>query len=233
MPKALKNVKLLRSKASSIIELPAHARPREKLVHSGPASLSNAELVAVMINSGTARRNVFKVAKDILAMIESANDVPELNELKKIEGVGVARACLVMAALEFAKRLIFKEGVIIRTAGDVISQVPELRHKKQEHFLILTLDGASRLIKKKTVFIGTLNQSLIHPREIFVEALCDRAASIALIHNHPSGDVSPSREDMAITARLVEAGKLLGIIISDHVIVSDKSHFSFKENALI
>lgn len=140
---------------------------------------------------------MFEVARDILKLAQDDFDNINLEKLTDIEGVGLAKACQIMAAIEFSKRFLVKEGIKVKNIDDVVKLVEELRAKKQKYFLSLTLDGASYLIQKRIVFIGTLNHSIVHPREVFADAISDRAAGIIFVHNHPSGNIDPSKEDMA------------------------------------
>ena len=213
--------------------LPQFDRPREKMEQKGAKALSNLELLAVLLGSGIKGKGVFEVAKDILNLTKDNFDSINIETLKNIEGVGLAKACQIMAAIEFAKRFLIKEGIKIKNTEDVVNLTRELKDKKQEYFLSLTLDGASNLIQKRTVFIGTLNQSIVHPREIFADAISDRAAGIIFVHNHPSGDVEPSKEDMALTKRLVDTGKIVGIEVIDHVIIGKDGHFSFQSEGML
>ena len=213
--------------------LPQFDRPREKMEQKGAKALSNLELLAVLLGSGIKGKGVFEVAKDILNLTKDNFDSINVETLKNIEGVGLAKACQIMAAIEFAKRFLIKEGIKIKNTEDVVNLTRELKDKKQEYFLSLTLDGASNLIQKRTVFIGTLNQSIVHPREIFADAISDRAAGIIFVHNHPSGDVEPSKEDMALTKRLVDTGKIVGIEVIDHVIIGKDGHFSFQSEGML
>ena len=208
-------------------------RPREKMERKGVNALSNLELLAVLLGSGIKDKDVFEVARDILRLAQNDFDNIGLEKLKNIEGVGLAKACQIMAAIEFSKRFLIKDGIKVKNAEDVVRLTEELKDKKQEYFLTLTLDGASNLIQKRTVFIGTLNQSLVHPREVFADAISDRAAGMIFVHNHPSGDIEPSKEDIALTKRLVEAGKISGIEIIDHIIVSRNGHFSFQAEGML
>ena len=213
--------------------LPKFDRPREKMERKGVKALSNLELLAVLLGSGIKDKDVFGVARDILKLAQNDFDNISLEKLKDIEGVGLAKACQIMAAIEFSKRFLIKDGIKVKNAEDVVRLTEELKDKKQEYFLTLTLDGASNLIQKRTVFIGTLNQSLVHPREVFADAISDRAAGIIFVHNHPSGDVEPSKEDIILTTRLIEAGKIAGIEVIDHIIVSKNGHFSFQAEGLL
>ena len=213
--------------------LPQFDRPREKMEQKGAKALSNLELLAVLLGSGIKGKGVFEVAKDILNLTKDNFDSINIETLKNIEGVGLAKACQIMAAIEFAKRFLIKEGIKIKNTEDVVNLTRELKDKKQEYFLSLTLDGASNLIQKRTVFIGTLNHSVVHPREVFADAISDRAAGIIFVHNHPSADISPSKEDIAITRRLIETGKIVGIEVIDHIIVSRNGHFSFQAEGML
>ena len=216
-----------------IKNIPKFDRPREKLQKKDVKALSNLELLAVLLGSGVKGKDVFEVAKDILKLVEKDFENLTLNKLKSVEGIGLAKASQIIAAIEFSKRFLLKEGIKIRHAEDIVKLVEELKNKKQEYFLTFTLDGANNLIQKRTVFIGTLNQSLVHPREVFADAITDRAAGIIFVHNHPSGNVEPSKEDISITKKLIEAGKIIGINVIDHVIVGKSEFYSFKERGLL
>lgn len=213
--------------------IPPFDRPREKMVRKGPEALSHMELVAVLLGSGIKGKDVFEVSKDILKLAHEDFDGINLEKLKSIEGVGLAKACQIIAAIEFSKRFLIRDGVKLEHVSDVLTLVGELKEKKQEYFLTLTLDGAARLIQKRTVFIGTLNKSIVHPREVFADAISDRAAGIIFVHNHPSGNTEPSEEDFAITERLVEVARVVGIEVADHIIVGRNGHFSFQAEGLL
>ncbi|MDA8340415.1 MAG: DNA repair protein RadC [Nitrospiraceae bacterium] len=212
--------------------IPQFDRPREKMEQKGAKALSDLELLAVLLGSGIKGKDVFEVAKDILRLAQDDFDNISLEKLKYIEGVGLAKACQIMAAIEFSKRFLIKDGIKIKNVDDVIRLTDELKDKRQEYFLSLTLDGASNLIQKRTVFIGTLNHSIVHPREIFADAISDRAAGIIFVHNHPSGNVEPSKEDTTITQRLMEVGKIVGIEVIDHIIISKNGYFSFQAEGM-
>ena len=155
-------------------------------------------------------------------------------EIAKLKGVGTSRASIISASLEIAKR-IFKNdpSIKITTPGDVIKVVGDIRHKKKEHFVALYLDARNQLITTETISIGTLNASIVHPRDVFAPALKHNAASIIIVHNHPSGDPEPSHDDELVTKRIIEAGKILGIEMADHIIVSSSKYVSFKEKGQI
>lgn len=216
-----------------IKSIPEFDRPREKMEKKGARALSDLELLAVLLGSGIQGKDVFAVARDILKLAQGDFNNINLEKLRDIEGVGLAKACQIMAAIEFSKRFLVKEGIKVKNIEDVIKLVEELRAKKQEYFLSLTLDGASYLIQKRTVFIGTLNHSIVHPREVFADAISDRAAGIIFVHNHPSGNIDPSKEDIAITNRLLEVGKMVGIEVIDHIIVGKDGCFSFQAEGML
>lgn len=213
--------------------IPQFDRPREKMEQKGAKALSNLELLAVLLGSGIKGKDVFEVAKDILRLAQDDFDNISLEKLKDVEGIGLAKACQIMAAIEFSKRFLIKDGIKIKNVDDVVRFTEELKDKKQEYFLSLTLDGASNLIQKRTVFIGTLNHSIVHPREVFADAISDRAAGIIFVHNHPSGNVDPSKEDIAITQRLMEVGRIVGIEVIDHIIIGKNGYFSFQAEGML
>ncbi|HOP85783.1 MAG TPA: DNA repair protein RadC [Syntrophorhabdaceae bacterium] len=216
-----------------IKSIPEFDRPREKMEQKGVNALSNLELLAVLLGSGIKGKDVFEVAKEILKLVENDFNNLSLEGLKNIDGIGLAKACQIVAAIEFSKRFLIKDGIKVKNVNDIMRLTEELRDKKQEYFLSLTLDGASNLIQKRTVFIGTLNHSIVHPREVFADAISDRAAGIIFVHNHPSGDLTPSRQDIEITRRLVEVGKIVGIEVLDHVIISKKGYYSFQAEGML
>jgi len=202
-----------------IAEQYVYDRPREKLTQRGAAALTDRELLALVLRSGTRRRDVYVLADAVLDLLRREDGEVSLDGLKKIPGMGPARATAVAAAVEWARRLNDRSGRSVHCAEDALPLVADIQERAQEHFLVLTLDGAHHLVKRRIVFVGTLNRSLVHPREVFCGAITDRAAGIILVHNHPSGNVTPSPEDLETTRRLVQAGRLLGIPVLDHIIV--------------
>jgi DNA repair protein RadC len=204
-------------------------RPREKLLAKGAQNLSDIELLQIIIGSGIQGADVTKISKNIKKLLDINGYQISLQQLTSIKGVSVATATKLVALFELAERE-FKDFEIIDTALKAIALVPELKTAKQEHLIVLSLDGAHRLIKKRLISIGTLNASLVHPREVFADAITDRSAGIIVIHNHPSGTLQPSEADINITNRLKEAGVLLGISLLDHVIITKNGHYSFDGN---
>jgi len=217
-----------------IKNLPACERPRERLVKYGPDKLSNAELLAILLRSGVKGVNVVELSNKILKKF--GNDLVKANvaDLAKTFGLGQAKACEIVACFELGKRFLKdKPAALILSPKDVWENLKEIREHKKEHFIIFYLDSRNREIQKEIISVGTLNANLVHPREVFEPAVKNLAAQIIVAHNHPSGQTDPSEEDLTITKRLIEAGKLLGIEVLDHVIVAQKEFSSFKEKGLI
>lgn len=201
--------------------------PREKLVKFGASNLSDLELLRVLIGSGNKQVSAQDISKQILKVLKEKGSAVSFDDLLTIKGMGIAKTSEIIALFELGKRYLMPaDNPVISTTDDAVEQLKDIRDKKQEYFVVLTLDGANRLISNTIVFQGTLNQSLVHPREIFAKAIEDRAASIIVAHNHPSGNPDPSTEDIEITTKLKSAGKLLGIKVLEHIVVSKYSHRS-------
>ena len=200
-------------------------RPREKLQIKGASALSDFELLQALIGSGNKQADVYKIARETLKLIKASGAEVSYDELAKVTGLGLAKITEILAALELSKRYLLKsDQPIIDSPEKAVKQLTDIRDKKQEYFVCLTLDGANRLIAKRIITIGTLTSSLVHPREVFADAITDRAASIIVAHNHPSGNLEASDADRAVTRRLNEAGSLLGINLIDHLIVTGSSY---------
>jgi len=219
-------------------DVPKTERPREKLISKGPQNLKDEELLAILLGTGVEGKNVIEVAKQILNKYSKKRLLKlTYNDLSKIKGIGPAKACIILASQELVKRALKIQDEtlpIIHSTKDVVAQAVYLRDKTREHLMTIYLNARNEMVwKKQSTFIGTLNASIVHPREIFAEALRQNAASIILVHNHPSGDPEPSQDDLEITKRLVEAGKIMGIDILDHIIITKSKVFSFKENKMI
>lgn len=211
-------------------------RPREKLEMKGSQVLRDEELLAIILRTGYKGKSVLEVAKGILKKYRGEKLASlSFEELRKIKGVGLSRAASLIAAFELSKR-IFNKGEQalpkIEKPEDVIAQVTYLRDKKKEYFVALYLNARNQLIHKETVSIGNLNASLVHPREVFQPAITFSAASIILVHNHPSGDCQPSEDDLELTKKLIQAGEIIGIEILDHLVLSREIFLSFKEAKL-
>lgn len=222
-----------------IKELPTEERPRERLARYGPKSLSTADLLAIVLRTGTARMSAITLAQSLLSEHGGLHGVAgaSVDELARMKGVGPVKAVQIAACVELGARLAAESGrdrPEIRCPDDAAALVmADLRHTTKEHFVSLLLDTKNRVIRKMTVSVGTLDTSVVHPREVFRDAIAASAASVIVAHNHPSGDPTPSPEDRKVTARLVEAGRLLGIDVLDHIIVGDGRHVSLKEQGLM
>lgn len=200
-------------------------RPREKLKKKGAPALSDFELLQALIGSGNKQVDVSKIAQNTLKLFQEHGANVSYEDLQAISGLGAAKITEILSSLEFAKRYLTEsDQPIIDSPESAIEQLADIRSKKQEHFVCLTLDGANRLIAKRTITIGTLTSSLVHPREVFADAITDRAASIIVAHNHPSGNLTPSQADVEITKRLTEVGLTIGIELLDHLIVTSKGY---------
>lgn len=214
--------------------LPAHDRPREKLQKKGPSALSDIELAAVILGSGTEGRDVLKLAEDLIARLKElqrqgesaiAKTTPAqpnaiYEEIRKIAGIGPAKAGQVAAAFELSRRYLDTAKIRIRQPEDVLPLVSFIQDRKQEHLVCVSLNGAHEVIATRVVTVGTLTESLAHPREVYADPIADRAAAVVLVHNHPSGDPKPSEADRRTSQRLHEAGKILGIEVLDHLILA-------------
>lgn len=222
-----------------IKELPPDLRPRERMLEAGPGSLSNAELLAILLRTGNNEESALQMAHRLLTNKGGLRFLGEaqLRELMSIKGVGLAKASQIKAAVELGRRIVALKGdsrTVVKSPGDVAALVmDEMRFLDREHFQILCLNTKNHVTARETVSIGGLDSSLVHPREVFKNPIKWSAAAIILIHNHPSGDPSPSKEDVAVTTRLVEAGRILGIGVLDHIIIGDDRYCSLKEKGLI
>ena len=202
-------------------------RPREKLARYGTARLSDLELLMAIIGSGNARADVGKIARQVLRLLRDKGGELSYDDLRGVVGLGEAKIPVILANFELARRyLMDDERPVIDSPEKAVELLADIRDKKQEYFVCLTLDGANRLIAKRVVTIGTLTASLVHPREVFADAIADRAASIIVAHNHPSGGLEASQADREVTNRLRQAGELLGINLVDHIIITKDSFCS-------
>jgi DNA repair protein radc len=219
-------------------DLPISERPRERLLKHGPETLSDAELLAIVLQTGTRGQNIVTICRHIFqeATLKKLSRSC-ISELIKIPGIGQSKACQIVSLFELSRRLetyTEKPKWKIREPDDIFRYIyPRIREEKQEKFMILCLDTKNQIICDETIFVGGLDFSIAQPREIFKAALRESAASIVLIHNHPSGDPTPSREDIEITNRIIESGKLLGIDVCDHIIIGDGCYISLKQEEVI
>lgn len=212
-------------------DVPKNDRPREKLAAKGVAALSDTELVEAIIGRGTMRRDVRSIARDISEGIRRSDIPLSYDELRGIDGVGPTKAAQILACFELGRRYFSgkNDARKISTPADVIPLVEDIRGHRQEHFICISLNGAGEVLARRVITVGLLNHSLVHPREVFADAITDRAASVLCVHNHPSGSLEPSPQDIAITGQLRDAGATLGIPLLDHVIVTKTGYTSLKE----
>jgi len=216
-----------------IKDLPEFSRPREKLKERGAKALSDAELIAAILGSGGKGLDVMLLSSRVAKLIREKKGDLSLEELTKIDGIGLAKASQILAGFEIARRYIVVETVKITEAKDVLPLIDRITNKQQEYFICISLNGANEVIENRTVTVGLLDRSQVHPREVFADVITDRAASVIFAHNHPSGALEPSNSDLKIQEQLAEAGKILGIKVLDHIIISKKGYYSFQENGLV
>lgn len=229
----------LEKKSFTIHDLPVSERPRERLQKFGVEALSAQEILALILGRGIAGESVMVTAQRLLSQFGSLKGVAgaSLEELSQVRGIGLAKASQIKAAFELANRL---EGYpetarkpLVRNPDEVVNLVKvRLKGKKKEHFLAILLDTRGQLIKISEISVGSLEASIVHPREVFKEAISASAASIIFVHNHPSGDPTASEDDISLTKRLAEAGEIVGIEVLDHIILGDKKYLSLKSKGL-
>ena len=221
-------------------ELPIDDRPREKLINNGAAALTDSELLALLIGSGTQEKSALDIARDLTAdngILKNIALVHDVKELAKTKGLGRAKAALIIAALELGRRIASAEPLVrdsITSPEDGVALLmPRLRYESKEHFLVVLLNSKNKVLDVEQISEGSLNSSVVHPREVFAPAVLHHAAAILTAHNHPSGDPTPSKEDKDLTNTLVQAGKYMGIPVLDHIIIGDAKYFSFKEHSYL
>ena len=221
-----------------IKNIPISERPRERFIKYGVENLSNNELISIILNSGTKDKSVIELSSNVLSNIKEISELRfiTLNKLKQLPGIGEVKAIKLLSALELGKRVYYDkkmDKIKINSSYKVFEYMKDkFKDNSQEYFYALYLDSKKNLIDKKLLFIGTLNKSIAHPREIFKYAYLLSASCIICVHNHPSGDCSPSNDDIILTKSLVEIGNLQGIKVIDHIIIG-KDYFSFLEEGMI
>ena len=225
------------SSHSKIKDMPRLERPREKLIERGAEALRDPELLAILLRMGYKGKNALEVARRLLREFSLSELLTmPLDRLAELKGIGPATACSLKAAFELSKRALEVDQdlyPLVKAPRDVADQVINIRRNKKENFVVLYLNARNQVIHKETISIGTLNANLVHPREVFKPAVATSAASIVLVHNHPSGDSSPSEDDIALTRRIVKAGELMGIEVLDHVIVTERDYLSMKDKGMV
>ena len=215
--------------AKRIDQIPKHDRPREKLLAKGAHALSDQELLAVLLGKGSAQMDVMTLAAKLSRVVDENGLDVRVDDLTGFAGVGEAKASVLLAAIEFARRRIKPEGLKISTPADVLPLLQHFADRKQEHFLAVSINGANEVLHVRVVSIGLIDRSPVHPREVFADALTDRASGIIVAHNHPSGSLEPSPSDIDITKQIKQAGEIVGIALLDHIIFNRKGYFSFLE----
>lgn len=226
------------NKRMSVKHWPEDERPRERLIAHGAASLSDAQLLAIIIKNGKAGRSALDLAMDLLIKFENLAGIEKagIKELCEVPGIGPAKAAEIKAAIEIGRRYQKPSlsGASLCSSSDVVEYYrPRMKDLKKEVFKCALLDTKNRIIRDEEVSVGSLNASIVHPRDTFKAAIRESAAAVIFIHNHPSGDSKPSQEDILLTKRLVQAGEVLGIQVLDHIIIGDTVHFSFRDNGLM
>jgi DNA repair protein RadC len=213
--------------------MPAADRPREKLQKKGTMALSDFELLEVVIGNGSRSTHVGTIARQVQKHLRNGTATLNYESLVSIKGVSGATAGKLLAALELARRHLVRDIQPLLNLQDILARLDDIRSKQQEYLLCMSLDGGQRLIAQRTITIGTLDSVHAHPREVFADAIADRAATVVIAHNHPSGDVKPSQKDISFTQQLAGAGQLLGVNLRDHIIVSKTEYFSFRQHHLL
>jgi DNA repair protein RadC len=218
-----------------IKELPQHDRPREKMREKSAAALTNAELIQVILGRGVKGHDVRAMSQKVARIMEEKKGRIAESDLTQIHGMGEAKRYQLLAAFEIARRFAKGDTVKITGAQDILNLdvIQKIAGKPQEHFVCISLNGANEVIEKRIVTVGLLDRSQVHPREVFADVIADRAAAVIFVHNHPSGELRPSDNDLRIHTQLTEAGAILGLRILDHVIVARKGYYSFQESGLI
>ena len=210
--------------------LPAAERPRERLLREGAERMSDQELLALILGSGSRSCSLGQLTRAVLDLFDRRGAVPDLTELLVIEGLGAAKAATLAAACEFSRRVYVPRGRRIRIPSDVLPVVQHYADRKQELFIAVSMNGAHEVIASRVISVGLVNRTLVHPREVYADAVVDRAAALVVAHNHPSGRVEPSAEDREVTGKLAKAGETLGIRLLDHIVFTTEAYYSFLEN---
>jgi len=223
---------------TSVKNWPADERPRERLVMHGPGALSDAQLLAIIIRNGRAGRSAVDLGRELLERFGSLAGIEQagIKEMCGVEGIGPAKAAEIKAAIELGRRYQKPTlaGASFCSSGDVAAYYrPRMKDLKKEMFRCALLDTKNKIIREEVVSVGSLSASIVHPRDTFKAAVRESAAAVIFIHNHPSGDIKPSQEDILLTRRLVQAGEVIGIQVLDHIIIGDGDHFSFRDNGMI
>ncbi|MCL2245481.1 MAG: DNA repair protein RadC [Treponema sp.] len=205
-------------------------RPREKLLARGPGALSDRELLSILLNAGIRGKNVRRLSSDLLKFLQKTKNTPSVKEIALLPGIGQIKACSIAAMLEFGRRRFGPSSVKVKNPKDIFALVRHNADRKQERFISLSLNGAHEVLAVRIVTIGLVNKTIVHPREVFADLIQDRASAFCVAHNHPSGQLESSPEDDEITNRLQSAARILGLHFIDHIIFTETSWWSFREN---
>ncbi|MDR2159560.1 MAG: DNA repair protein RadC [Treponema sp.] len=222
-----------RNRFQSPLMLPPAQRPRERLQSLGPAGLSDQELLAILLNTGVKGRSVTALAGELLDMLDRNRDIPAVEDMARLPGMGPGKACAVAAMLEFGRRRWGAAGMRVYRPGDIYPFIRHHADRRQERFICVSLNGAHEVLTIRVVTVGLLNRTIVHPREVYADVIGDRAAAVLVAHNHPSGRLEPSPEDDGITVRLRAAADILGIHFLDHLIFTDTAWYSYRQEGKI
>jgi DNA repair protein RadC len=214
----------------NVLNLPPAQRPRERLLAKGPEALADAELLAILLNTGIRGKNVTALAEELLGLLDRNKDIPPARELSRLAGLGETKASAVAAMLEFGRRRWGAVGKRINNPEDIFALVRHNADRKQERFISISLNGAHEVLAARVVTVGLVNRTIVHPREVFADLIQDRAAAFAVAHNHPSGALNPSIDDDETTARLKAAANILGIRFLEHLIFSETGWWSYRQD---
>jgi len=214
----------------SPLDLPQEQRPRERLADKGPQALSDADLLAILLNTGIKGKNVSELARDLLSLLDRSKGIPSVEELSGLSGMGSSKACAIAAMLEFGRRRWGASGCAVRHPSDIFSLVRHNADRKQERLISVSLNGAHEVLAVRVVTVGLVNRTIVHPREVFADLIQDRAAAFVVAHNHPSGRLSPSPEDHEMTERLLKASVILGLHFLDHLVFSQTEYYSYRQH---
>ncbi|MDR0685582.1 MAG: DNA repair protein RadC [Spirochaetaceae bacterium] len=208
--------------------LPENLRPRSRLLREGPAALSDRELLSILLNTGVKGKNVSLLADELRERLDANKNIPSVEDLSEMIGIGETKACSIVAMLEFGRRRWGCRTVRIKNASDIFPLIRHYADCRQERFISVSLNGAHEVLAIRVVTVGLVNRSIIHPREVFADVIADRASAICVAHNHPSGILKPSDQDDDVTVRLMKAARLLGISFLDHLIFSETDYYSYR-----
>lgn len=213
-----------------LTDLPPEERPRERLLEKGAQALSDQELLAILLGKGTRKHDVLSIARRLIKIIDQKGINLSAEDILSVEGIGAAKATLIAAAFEFVRRRIKPEGLKIKFPADVLPLIRHYADRKQEHFICVSINGANEVMNVRVITIGLINRTHVHPREVFADVIAEHASAVIIAHNHPVGDLTPSKEDIIITKRIKATGEVLGVNLLDHIIFNRQGYYSFLEN---